>query len=216
MKSQYHRLNLFTFNEIIEACGDSQHVESIPINHTDFFNYDKLLNTLYKKFPTGGVLKYQIFSCEEKMSDKNNDMMKVKCLSSALPDADEDIVVMRKGCSNKMKNVNDVITINGVRRSRSEYIRTANPEQLYDRKPGLKPRKQVEMYTKWRPLLPENKRDITCPRPDDEEIKEVKAEIVESRERNKRKKETHARLSMSKPKATNNNNAAATTKKRKR
>ena len=47
MKDQYHVQNLFTFDEIITACGKSLHVKSIPVDYTNFFNYNKLLNTMY-------------------------------------------------------------------------------------------------------------------------------------------------------------------------
>ena len=48
---------------------------------------------------------------------------------------------------------------------------------------GLKPIKQVELYSKWRPLLPEEFRDIMCPRPSDEVINLIK-------ERNREKRRT--------------------------
>ena len=41
--------------------------------------------------------------------------------------------------------------------------------------PGLQPIKAVELYTKWGPLLPEDAREITCPRPSEEIILAVKA-----------------------------------------
>ena len=42
--------------------------------------------------------------------------------------------------------------------------------------PGLKPIKQVELYTKWRPLLPKEVQDMTCPRPSEEVLNLIKAE----------------------------------------
>lgn len=212
MKNEYHVKNLFTFQEIIDACGNSPYVQAIPVDHKDFFNYDKLLNTMYKKFPAGGVLKYQLFTCEE-----SGATMKVLCRSSALDDAVEEIVVMRKGCSNKTINVSDSITIDGKKGARSDYVQSAKPERLYDSAPGLKPRKQVEMYTKWRPLLPEDKKDITCPRPSDQVFAAVKAEIVESRERRQKVKERNATLSLPTPTSKRKGaNTAASTKRNKK
>lgn len=41
--------------------------------------------------------------------------------------------------------------------------------------PGIRPIKQVELYTKWRTLIPDvNDREETCPRPSDEIIESVK------------------------------------------
>ena len=42
--------------------------------------------------------------------------------------------------------------------------------------PGIKPIKQVELYQKWRPLLPVKAREITCPKPSDEIMKKVKSD----------------------------------------
>ena len=41
-------------------------------------------------------------------------------------------------------------------------------------RPELKDIKAVELYTKWRPLLPSWARDITCPKPSDDVIKKIK------------------------------------------
>ena len=58
-------------------------------------------------------------------------------------------------------------------------------EELKTLKPQpLRPIKQVELYTKWGPLLPKWAAEITCPRPSDEVIKGVK----ENRNKKNRKK----------------------------
>ena len=41
---------------------------------------------------------------------------------------------------------------------------------------GLKPIKQVELFTKWRPMIPEEFRDEICPRPSDDVYDLVKTE----------------------------------------
>ena len=41
--------------------------------------------------------------------------------------------------------------------------------------PGLREIKQVELFCKWRPLLPDYARDITCPKASDEVMESVKA-----------------------------------------
>ena len=51
--------------------------------------------------------------------------------------------------------------------------------------PGLAPIKQVEMYTKWRPLLKPCNQEITCPRPSEDVIQKVKNE-QNAKARNKR------------------------------
>eukprot|EP00957_Ditylum_brightwellii_P122563 9346462-Ditylum_brightwellii.AAC.1 len=41
-------------------------------------------------------------------------------------------------------------------------------------KPGLLDTKKVELYTKWRPLLPLQFRDITCPHPGNAVLNKIK------------------------------------------
>ena len=40
--------------------------------------------------------------------------------------------------------------------------------------PGLRPIKQVELYSKWRPLLPKWAQNTTCPKPSDEVLEVVR------------------------------------------
>ena len=42
------------------------------------------------------------------------------------------------------------------------------------KEPGIRPIKQVELYQKWRPLLPKEKRDLTCPKPTAEVMTKVR------------------------------------------
>ena len=133
---------------------------------------------MYKKFPTGGVLKYQIFSAE---ANNNSKLCKVLCRLSALPDAEENAVVMRKGCSDSTKNPNDFLTIDGEKILRSNYIKTGKPEPFYDTAPGLKPREKVGLFTQWRPFFPdEETANETCPMPTDAEFSQVKKDVKET------------------------------------
>lgn len=43
-----------------------------------------------------------------------------------------------------------------------------------DKAPGIADIKQVELYTKWRKLIPDQYQDIICPKPDDNVIIKVK------------------------------------------
>ena len=42
------------------------------------------------------------------------------------------------------------------------------------KEPGIRPIKQVELFQKWRPLLPKEKRDITCPKPSEDVMTKVR------------------------------------------
>ena len=52
---------------------------------------------------------------------------------------------------------------------------------------GLKPIKQVELWKKWAPLIPEKYRADTCPKPSDEVINSIK-------ERNREKSKNRKKL----------------------
>ena len=58
---------------------------------------------------------------------------------------------------------------------RSNYVATMNPGIINC--PGLSDIKQVHLNTKWRNLVPEEYRDITCPKPPDDVIKRIKSDI---------------------------------------
>ena len=61
------------------------------------------------------------------------------------------------------------------------------PEQVNP--PGLNKLKQVDLYKKWRPLLPPQFRDITCPKPPDTIVLEVREERrTKARHRQQKKK----------------------------
>lgn len=129
---------------IVHLCYKSEFVNAIRVDHTVFFDYNKFLNTMYKEFPTGGVLKYQIFMAE---ANNNSKLCKILCHLLALPDAEENAVVTRKGCSESIKNTDDFLTIDGKKILRSNYIKTQKPELLYNTAPGLKPRKEIGLFT---------------------------------------------------------------------
>jgi len=175
MKHDYHTQNLYAMTQLVEVCGRSPYVKTHAVSHEDFFNYDKFLNTLYKRFPAGGVLKYQLFTATK------DDKCKVVCRVANLEDSDEVTRIMRKGAT-KNKKVSEYVTIDGEQVKRSEALKTLRPDQLYKEAPGLTTRKRGEMFTKWRPYIDRNFRNITCPKPPPEIFAMVKAEIRKKKE----------------------------------
>ena len=49
--------------------------------------------------------------------------------------------------------------------------------------PGTREIKQVELFIKWRPLIPEKYRDLTCPKPPPEIIEMTRQSKIEKRNR---------------------------------
>ena len=72
-----------------------------------------------------------------------------------------------------------------------QSLLNAGPEKMYTQRPGLSEIKQVELFTKWRNLLDDESKDITCPEPSKEasmRVKEAKIERKKLKEDVKKKK----------------------------
>ena len=98
---------------------------------------------------------------------------------------------------------------------RSNFVKSLTAERLYENAPGMSEQKEVELFTKWQPHLPFWAQDITCPRPSDEVMARVKAEIIEKRQaRDEKKKEKS--VPSNKRKSTQNKNDTKSTKTKKK
>ena len=114
------------------------------------------------------------------------------------------------------RNDNSVIVINGKRIERNNFVKSLTAERLYENAPGMSERKEVELFTKWRPHLPFWARDITCPRPSDEVMARVKAGIFKKRQaREEKKKEKSAPSNKQKSTQNKKDTKSTETKKKK-
>jgi hypothetical protein len=121
-----------------------------------FKNWDKFLKLLYKAKMLS-VKKWQMFS-----SSTNLGLTMMRYKSSNLQGARIEEEGLRK---------------KGVSEADRDSILTQQPTLLYPMKPGLREIKQVELWSKYRPLVPAKFREECCPKP---------AEGVINRERNKK------------------------------
>ena len=71
----------------------------------------------------------------------------------------------------KFNNVNANAT-SAVKAGRKRILRYSKPKNITP--PGLKAIKQVELYKKWGPVVPEEYRDEICPKPSDYILELVK------------------------------------------
>jgi len=132
LKHEYRKQNLFTFDELARALDQSANVTVHRTVANDFFDYDKLLDGMYKKL-TGQIKQNHIFSCE----DDGSEMMIRK---SNLPEHQEYILRIRK------KNWATV--------GRTELIVYAEKVLKPIKCLGLNPYKMVEMFKNYRPVVP--------------------------------------------------------------
>jgi hypothetical protein len=132
LKHEYRKQNLFTFDELARALNQSAHVTVHRTVANDFFDYDKLLDGMYRKL-AGHIKQNHIFSCE----DDGSEMMIRK---SNLPEHQEYILRIWK------KNWALV--------SRTEMIVYAEKVLKPIKCVGLNPYKMVEMFKIYRPVVP--------------------------------------------------------------
>ena len=132
LKHEYRKQNLFTFDELARALDQSANVTVHRTVANDFFDYDKLLDGMYRKL-TGQIKQNHIFSCE----DDGSEMMIRK---SNLVEHQEYILPIRK------KNWATV--------GRTEMIVYAEKVLKPIKCVGLNPYKMVEMFKNYRPVVP--------------------------------------------------------------
>ena len=166
MKETYHKKNLYTMDKLVEACNESSFVEARQVFWRDFYDYKSYFDSLYTQCDR--ILRYQHFySTEEK---------------------DIGVLYFRTSDTEFCNEYHENIIKKNVRVGTTERqaILAKGPEKMYMCRPGLKERKQVELYQKWRHLLPEEDRDITCPKPTAEVETSVK-EIIKKKQKEKQK-----------------------------
>ena len=153
LKKQFHHKNVYTFDQLITTLShkNERYVNVIPVNWSCFYDWDQYLtNTLQYKKAVKDVSKYHCFYY------------------------DTDYKGILKKQHTMMTNViaNETINKNSECLIWKETL-TTNYPPLEDA-PGIKEIKQVELYTKWRKLIPEQFQNIICPKPADDIIKRVK------------------------------------------
>ena len=121
---------------------------------------------------TGETKQTHIFTMDRERSQttvfKKNDRDAVEKVDNLLPTRRNKIAVFRSP------------------EERAPLIRNLLTELKNLDPPGLNKEKQVELYSKWRPLLKPENRERTCPKPSDEIIERVKKTKKERRIKRKR------------------------------
>jgi hypothetical protein len=156
LKKLYRHQNIFTTGMMLKAMT---HELTIPyaVDWQVFKNWDKFLNRLYKS-KMASVKKWQMFS-----SSTDLGLTKMCYKSSNLQGAETEEEVLRKPRLTDLER---------------NSILMQQPTPLYPTIPGLREIKQVELWSKYRPLVPEEFRNECCPKP--------AIEVIE-REKNKKK-----------------------------
>ena len=177
LKYSYRKSDIFTMPDLCAELNKSECVTVIPAVEGDFKDWDQFLNLYYSDFKRK-VKHNHIFSCTHGESREANQMM-VDLRKSDLP---EHTIVRHKsfkqgfyGRSNYPKNVKGLkLAIE----NRVKDIKAARAEKLQViPSPGINIFKQVELYTKYKRVVPEQfwNEDLYS-EPDEKIIKAVKKE----------------------------------------
>ena len=159
MKKDCHKEQIFSLVTLVKLMNKSDKVNAVIVSHKDFFDWNKFQDEHYGPIKAGEVLINHVFIFE------------AKC-----PATIKYARVIYSGFKNQTLPLNSkVVQTNQDHQIRRQKIRESVLEGL--KKIGLKPIKQVELWSKWGPLIQDEvERNALCPKPPDEIISKVKGD----------------------------------------
>eukprot|EP00536_Pseudo-nitzschia_multiseries_P016373 jgi/Psemu1/45970/gm1.45970_g len=173
MKRDYRNQNLYTFEQLRKALGTNERITIHSIKDGDFKHYKRLEDLFYKDLKTGTIRPGHIFTVESDASTT------IKIWQDCLGTADISVQDLQKrvtvvDCDRRLwEAVQDFVLLDPVAPT------------------GIKEIKQIELYTKWRKLVPVEFVDIICPYPGDEVLRKFKEERNrKARERTQRQRDS--------------------------
>ena len=170
LKLEYRKQNLFTFQDMLEALNRSEMVTVHPASPDDFLDYDKLTSRLFRSL-SGNIKQNHIFTC-------NDDGAQMIIRKSNLDEHREYVVYLRKKG-----------TWDGM--SRREIAQITAEVALPLSYVGMNPYKMVEMFKKYRPVVPvEFQSDELYAEPPSEVYARVKTEKIDRSEFRAKLKQT--------------------------
>eukprot|EP00536_Pseudo-nitzschia_multiseries_P007462 jgi/Psemu1/18018/gm1.18018_g len=156
VEAGYFKKNLYTFEQLRKALGTNERITIHSIKDGDFKHYKRLEDLFYKDLKTGTIQPGHIFTVE---SDAPTT---IKIWQDCLGTADVSVQDLQKrvtvvDCDRRLREaVWDFVLLDPVAPT------------------GIKEIKQIELYTKWRKLVPAEFVDIICPYPGDEVMRKFK------------------------------------------
>ena len=184
LKLEYHKRNIYTYGHLIDALDTNEHVTVHTMKPNDFRDHLKWQDIMYRK------------------PDKNFNNSHVFCIHANNP-----LVLLKQDHAQAPIREDNLKPTNRNRKARQMDAaeRDAKLKEMEDKleeliPTPLKPIKQVELYKKWRPLIPLEFREITCPKPSDE--------VIEAHKRRTREKAQASRARKKIQLTTPNNNSS--------
>ena len=152
LKQYFHHKNLYTMQQLNNNLNQNDGVEAVLINADHFFNFDAMLDKFYKRPEGGSVNRSHLF----RMSHDKPGIIELKDST----DSEVRVQDLTKGSMEKGERIS--------------ALKKALKEVAKITRPGIKPIKQIELATKWRPLVPKEYQDDVCPIPPAELVEKYK------------------------------------------
>ena len=155
LKKRYHQSQIYSVESLSTLLNELDNVNYYHVTSEVFFDYNALLNHFYKSFPVGTVKRNHFFWVSE---DNATTMHSREYYHS---DSD-DTVTAFDHCI--------------IMENRLQLLSSARCNMRPMSAPGMKHIKQVELWQKWGPFIPEPYRDCLCAKPSDTVINAVAME----------------------------------------
>jgi hypothetical protein len=158
LKKRFHKSQVFSLEKLSLLLNE---IENVHYHHVDaavFYNYQMLLGRFYLGIPSGAIKKNHFFWAQQ---NKPTTMHRL----SFFNDVDGEVQSFDH-CISMADHSSELVSS------------LQNKVQLSP--PGLKPIKQVELWKKWGPLIPEDERDALCSKPPDNIISAVAKERTDN------------------------------------
>ena len=158
MKKECHNCDIYSLSQLL-ALMRGPYVTPFKITNDDFKDWDKMINDLYRPLAPNTTKMNHVFT----YLASSPGILKTQRVKYS-PISEQWLVKGRKKQNNWTQYDHE---------QRQQVVQGSKPETIA--KPGIKPIKQVEMFTKWLPLI-EGKpgSEELCPKPSDEVMNMVK------------------------------------------
>ena len=180
LKLSYHRKNIYTYDDLCTNLDANEFVTVHKMRQKNFHNHLEWQTEMYRP-PEGGEFKQShVFTIRKHGTRALTTLIKQDCNDS-----------IQRYDSLLPKKANKAKVYPKEERARRIKNMEADLNELVPS--GLRPIKQVELYTKWAKLLPKWAAAITCPKPSQEVIDSIKKSRREktkqrTADKNKRRK----------------------------
>jgi hypothetical protein len=159
MKLKFHIREIFSWGKALETLNIKEHFNIVDAQESHFKDYGALLDKFYVNFKPNTMQKKYSFKVES--TDK---ALTMQCATHN-GELFVNQLMLKKG---------QVLGAKRTDASNACELAILNP-------PGLRPIKQVELYKKFRPFVPREFWEETCPKPSEAVLTQVKVETAAKR-----------------------------------